>query len=117
MKIGSKCFFFSLLIMINTALTGQRSINYFQHLIVEDGLSDGTNHFIYKDSRGFIWLSSLNGLNRYDGKELKPFRYNPEDPNSVHGQYVQGQFIETDNRYIWFTSFDGLNCYDWKQKK
>jgi hypothetical protein len=33
------------------------------HLNSERGLSQSTNSFIYRDTRGFVWVSSLDGLN------------------------------------------------------
>jgi signal transduction histidine kinase/ligand-binding sensor domain-containing protein len=105
------------MMMVSVALPGQHAFTYFHHLTVEDGLTQGTNHFVYKDSKGFIWLSSLSGLNRYDGREVKPYRYNPDDSTSVYGQFVQSPFFETADQNIWFSSFDGLNCYDRKQNK
>ena len=41
-------------------------------LTMKNGLSDNTIHSICKDRNGFIWLSTRNALNRYDGKQLKP---------------------------------------------
>jgi hypothetical protein len=38
-----------------------------------DGLNDNHISGISRDSRGFYWISSQGGLNRFDGKFFKPF--------------------------------------------
>ncbi|MCB0520050.1 MAG: hypothetical protein H6577_04195 [Lewinellaceae bacterium] len=87
---------------------------YFHHLTVGDGLSEGTNYFIYKDSKGFVWLSSVNGLNRYDGKRIKTYKPNPADSISILGQNIQSNFFEDANTNLWFSTYEGLNCYQRK---
>ena len=41
-------------------------------LTMKNGLADNTIHSICKDRNGFIWLSTRDALNRYDGKQVKP---------------------------------------------
>jgi len=55
----------------------------FEHLTKENGLSDNFIMSILKDSKGFIWIGTLDGLNRYDGKVFKVYRYSIGDPNSL----------------------------------
>ena len=42
-------------------------------LTMKNGLSDNTIHSICKDRNGFIWFSTRDALNRYDGKQIKVF--------------------------------------------
>ncbi|MCD8293526.1 MAG: ATP-binding protein [Prevotellaceae bacterium] len=46
----------------------------FRRLSVEDGLSSNTVRDIVQDSRGFIWIGTNEGLDRYDGNAVKTFR-------------------------------------------
>jgi len=39
----------------------------FEHLSIEQGLSQGTVNAILQDRQGFLWFGTENGLNRYDG--------------------------------------------------
>ena len=43
--------------------------NNFSHLSIKDGLSQGTAFALLQDRRGFIWIGTEDGLNRYDAPE------------------------------------------------
>ncbi len=43
----------------------------FIHYTTANGLSDNNITGITQDSYGYIWISTDNGLNRFDGKEMK----------------------------------------------
>ncbi len=45
----------------------------YTNLSVEHGLSQRFVYCIYQDSRGFMWFGTQNGLNRYDGHQVKIF--------------------------------------------
>ncbi|MBL7793812.1 MAG: histidine kinase [Saprospiraceae bacterium] len=89
----------------------QPSQLYFNHLTQNDGLSQTTNNVIFQDSKGFVWISSLNGLNRYDGQNIKRYKSNPKDPHSLPGDYIQSRIIEDDSTNLWFTTYEALVCY------
>ena len=39
-----------------------------------DGLPNNSVRYLYQDSKGFLWLATLNGLSRYDGNSFLTFR-------------------------------------------
>ncbi len=49
---------------------------YFQTVDVRDGLADNFVRNITRDSYGYIWISTINGLSRYDGYRF--FNYQPQ---------------------------------------
>ncbi|MEM9919264.1 MAG: two-component regulator propeller domain-containing protein [Bacteroidota bacterium] len=79
-----------------------------------NGLSQLTNHFIYKDSKGFVWISSLSGLNRFDGNHVKIYEEIIGDSSSLQGQFVQGKFSEDAHSNLWFTTYSALHFYNRK---
>ena len=42
----------------------------------ENGLPNSQVNHIYQDSRGFVWISTENGLARFDGRDFRSFRFN-----------------------------------------
>jgi signal transduction histidine kinase/ligand-binding sensor domain-containing protein len=84
---------------------------YFHHLSVENGLSEATNAFVHKDSRGFVWISSISGLNRFDGRQVRIYQPEPADTTSLFGQNIQSPFFEDRNGDLWFSTYEGINKY------
>ncbi len=50
----------------------------FVHLSVEDGLSHASVWDIHQDGRGFLWIGTQDGLNRYDGYCFEVYKHDPE---------------------------------------
>lgn len=49
----------------------------------KQGLSNSTIRNIYEDSRHNIWITTQNGLNRFDGVKMNVYRYHDDDPYSL----------------------------------
>lgn len=55
----------------------------FKHLTSEEGLSTNFVTCILQDEKGFMWFGTQDGLNKYDGYQVKVFRNNPGDSSSI----------------------------------
>ncbi|MCA6074753.1 hybrid sensor histidine kinase/response regulator transcription factor [Fulvivirga sedimenti] len=89
----------------------------FDHFDLESGLSQATVQCIFQDSRGFLWIGTEDGLNRFDGYEFKVFRNNPFDSTSL--SYNDISSIEEDQEgNLWIGTYGGgLNQFDPFQEK
>lgn len=67
-NIYTLCFFFSLLVQ---SVCGQTRI--LKSLSVSDGLSGSIVYTFYKDSVGYMWMGTENGLDRYDGVHFRHY--------------------------------------------
>ena len=83
----------------------------FRYLTMKDGLSNDYVTDIVQDKNGFIWLSTANGLNRYNGNRIKHFFHDPKNPNSLLSNEIWGLLVDHKNR-IWMNTPDGIGCYD-----
>ncbi len=78
----------------------------FRNINMENGLSNNTINVIYKDSQGFIWLGTQNGLNRFDGINIDIYpAFNNETIFSI---------CESDSIYLYIGSNTGLKCINKK---
>ena len=88
---------------------------YFENITTDDGLSDNTITCIYQDSKGFLWIGTSNGLNKYDGLTFKSFYAKEGDPNSLSGNSIV-DIIEDTQGVFWIASRDGgITSYDPQQ--
>lgn len=55
----------------------------FYNLTNRDGLSNSQVNYIYKDNRGYVWLGTQSGLNRFDGFRFKTFFYGSLNDGSL----------------------------------
>ncbi|MBK8568103.1 MAG: hypothetical protein IPN76_33540 [Saprospiraceae bacterium] len=55
----------------------------FDRFSVEDGLCSNFISCIFQDSRGFLWVGTDDGLNRYDGYQFKQYRHEESNPQSL----------------------------------
>ena len=51
---------------------------------INDGLSDYNVTDIIQDSQGYLWIATMDGLNRYDGYTITSFKNNPDNPHSLY---------------------------------
>ena len=75
-------------------------MSVFRHVDTGDGLSSDTVHSLYQDRRGFVWISTDDGLNRYDGHSVRVYRHDPTEPTSIAGNYVTA-VVEDREGYLW----------------
>ncbi|MCB1060165.1 MAG: GHKL domain-containing protein [Calditrichaeota bacterium] len=86
----------------------------FDHFGVPDGLSQATVHCIAEDQKGFLWIGTDDGLNRYDGRNFVTFRSIPSDSLTLFDNGVWS-ILELDSSALLVgTQRSGLSRYDRK---
>jgi GAF domain-containing protein/ligand-binding sensor domain-containing protein/two-component sensor histidine kinase len=84
----------------------------FDRISLEQGLSQSVVLSILQDSRGFMWFGTQDGLNRYDGYGFVVYKHNPEDPNTLSGDFIWS-LHEDRSGALWIgTNGAGLNKLD-----
>ena len=84
----------------------------FEHISIEQGLSQNTANCILQDSYGFIWIGTDQGLNKYDGYGFTTYKHDPDDPNSLSHNRIWSIF-EDQSSELWVGTFGGgLNKFD-----
>ena len=63
--------------------------NYlFRHYQVENGLSDNMATCCVQDRKGYIWIGTRDGLNRFDGYTFKVFRNDPDETETLGSNWI-----------------------------
>ncbi len=55
----------------------------FSTISIREGLSSNSINDILKDEFGFLWVATDDGLNRFDGQEIKVFHHDDSINNSL----------------------------------
>jgi signal transduction histidine kinase/ligand-binding sensor domain-containing protein len=117
-----KVFFGIILICISkTSSYAQKEIffdlSYSSSIInLDDGLSQGSNYFRYEDTKGFMWLTANDAVNRFDGAYIKVYNLDKYFENCPNLQQAYG--ITEDNRAnIYMGSINGLYIYQREKDK
>ena len=81
----------------------------FRHITIDDGLSANRVLSICQDNFGYIWVATLNGLNKYNGIDFKVYHYQNRVPNSLPSNFAYKVFCDSNGK-VWIGTRDGL-CY------
>ncbi len=93
------------ILLILSPILGQGQNPYFQVIDRTNGLPSNSVYDLFQDKRGFIWITSDEGLSRYDGYSFRT--YNNNSQNSKAGSCIR------EDKYgrIWYENFDGNLFY------
>ncbi|MCE7070086.1 ATP-binding protein [Dyadobacter sp. CY327] len=77
----------------------------------ERGLSHNEVNCFLKDSQGFVWIGTANGLNRFDGYSFRVFKHIQGDSTTISDHRINAIF-EDPQGYIWISTPVGFDIYD-----
>ena len=97
-------------ILFSSAKAIEVSDLHFNELNKQQGLSDTAVLDIVEDNKGYIWIATSNGLNRYSGYEVKQYHPSDVDHNSLPSGYTQNLFLDSHGE-LWVGTQAGLAKY------
>jgi len=104
----------SFFITITPPLKAENDLK-FNHLTVIDGLLHNSATCLAQDSKGFVWIGTQRGLNRYDGYKVDSYLNDADLYSTVFNNRVRKMVVMDD--YIWVATYKGIQCFDLKTKK
>ncbi|MBO6879447.1 two-component regulator propeller domain-containing protein [Winogradskyella sp.] len=104
----------TILFLLLCTLTSAQSKIHFDKLDSEDGLSNNYISNLYEDYNGFIWISTQDGVNRFDGHEFITLRNSPIHINSVSANWIMNTTQDTEGNFWFGTYGEGFNRLDFK---
>lgn len=93
----------------------QRRIE-FGHLSIEQGLSQNFIYGVVKDKKGFVWVCTPDGLNKYDGYNFTVYRNNPLDSSSISSNMVRTLIVDHAGN-LWVGTWGGLDRFDQENER
>jgi len=107
-----------LLILLSkpNVINSQNKSLYFNLYTADNGLSQNSINSIVQDKKGFIWIGTQSGLNRFDGYKFKNWFQEPGNLNSLTSGFINQLSIDQQD-FIWIGTNTGLNCFDNKTNK
>lgn len=89
---------------------------YFKHVSVSEGLSQITVSDILQDKMGFMWFSTQNGINRFDGYEFVQYKRDKTNTGSGPiGEFAYKLALDQETGDIWIATSGGLSRYHYNQ--
>ncbi len=107
--MGKSCFYHLLIffaLFVPQGLLYAIEIDRFESLSTDDGLSQNTVHSIHCDSEGFLWIGTMNGLNKYDGYQFAIYRNSLSRPGLLTNNRIISIW-EDKKHFIWIETYDG----------
>ena len=98
----------SFYLLIVSSVSFSQVEHRFVPINTSQGLSQNSVHCIFQDSDGLLWLGTQDGLNSFNGRDFKIYRYNPADTNSLSDHFILS-ITEDANGMIWVGTGSGLN--------
>ncbi|MDO6492383.1 MULTISPECIES: hybrid sensor histidine kinase/response regulator transcription factor [unclassified Cellulophaga] len=92
----------------------EKTLNYSQKLTISEGLAHNGVTSVLEDSRGFLWLGTYEGLNKYNGYEFKVYK-NTLDQNILTSNRVR-TINEDLKGNIWIGTDQGVSIYNYDKE-
>lgn len=109
--IISFSFLLFFLFIIKIQIIGQNRELRFTSINTNNGLSNNYVNCIMQDNMGFIWIGTMDGLNRFDGYNIKSFKKILGDNLSLTDNMIYDLYTDH-KQQIWVGTQKGLCKYN-----
>ncbi len=82
----------------------------FERIAVEDGLSQSSIKSLVQNKYGYLWVATLDGLNKYDGNKFYIFQHDDENPNTIPRSDIHMLFIDK-SQNLWVSTSGHLSRF------
>lgn len=109
LRLLTACF---CIVLLRMPLVAQYASFRFKSYDQSDGISQSMVKKIRQDGKGFIWLATEDGLNRFDGKNFKVYKKGPL-PKGLPWNDIQAMMVDSVSNTLWLgTDKKGICTFD-----
>jgi signal transduction histidine kinase/ligand-binding sensor domain-containing protein len=108
--IPKKLTLFFLLLTVVISISKAQTEYRFEKITVEDGLSQSSITSLIQDDFGYLWIGTLNGLNKYDGKHFTVYKHDEAKPSSIRANLIRKLFLDR-QKHLWVVFAGALARY------
>lgn len=94
-------------LLSHAALFGQQHPVEFEHINLQQGLSQGSVYGIIQDHWGYMWFGTQDGLNKYDGYQFTVYRHNRNDSASLSDNFINAVCEDRSGKFLWVGTLSG----------
>lgn len=94
--------------IVLSMVAAARAQTVLRHISTTEGLPNSFINQVCQDERGFMWVSSIYGLYRYDGYEFKPFKNSSHQPFFLPSNTVVSLAADM-HGHLWIGTQDGVS--------
>lgn len=102
---------FFVLLFFAIGANAQKNNISFNHLTVENGLSQSSVLSITQDSMGFMWFGTKDGLNKFNTQNFEIYKYHRKDKSSLTSSMNINALLTDSKGNLWVGTQKGLNLY------
>jgi signal transduction histidine kinase/ligand-binding sensor domain-containing protein/CheY-like chemotaxis protein len=105
-------FYSALIIGVANTVVSQNQLSFY-HITMDKGLSNNSINSTHICKRGFVWIATETGLNRFDGYNFRVYTHDPDNPRSLSSNRVRNM-VEDSLGNIWIANLSGISKYNWE---
>ena len=83
----------------------------FTHYNDNNGLSHNSVRHIVQDKKGFLWLGTFSGLNRFDGYQFKNYMSYSPGTNKLYNDDITALELDEASNNLWIGTRKGLTLF------
>lgn len=99
-----------LILFVEIVCLGNLWSQQIKHYNNNSGLSHNTVMCLFQDSKGFIWIGTKNGLNRFDGHDFKIYQRG-DSINELRNSMIHC-ITEDKDKTLWIATDKGISLYN-----
>lgn len=101
---------FFVFLMAVTSPSNAQTDYRFEKITVEDGLSQSSITSLVQDDFGYLWIGTLDGLNKYDGKHFTVYKHEEAKASSIPSNEIRKLFLDR-KKQLWVVGRSSISRY------